>query len=405
MTSAPSNHSIDGMKTFEKTLVVVLDSVGAGEMPDAAKFGDKGANTLAHTAQAVGGLHMPNLGALGLGNITDIQGVPPTNAARGFWGKAAEQSNGKDTTTGHWELMGVITKQPFSKWPDGFPPEIINEFVRRTGRGVLGNKPASGTQIIEELGPQQVETGKWIVYTSADSVFQIAAHEEVIPLEELYKACEIAREILDPYRVARVIARPYVGKPGAFKRTYNRRDFSMKPTGQTVMDLLQEHEIPVIAVGKIHDIFAGRGMDRSVHTEGNDDGMVQTEKLLKETKNGFIFTNLVDFDMLYGHRRNPRGYAAALEAFDAFWPRLTAAAGDNTLVIVTADHGCDPTATWSTDHTREYIPIIAWYAGIKTGHDLGVRSTFADVGATVAAALGVNYTGPGKPLDIFEEES
>lgn len=388
------------MKSFEKTLVIILDSVGAGEMPDAEKFGDRGANTLAHTANATGVLNMPNLGAMGLGNITDIQGVPPVSNPVAFWGKAAEQSNGKDTTTGHWEIMGVVTEKPFSRWPDGFSQEIITEFERRTGRGVLGNKVASGTVIIDELGPEQVKTGKWIVYTSADSVFQIAAHEEVIPLEELYRACEIARDILDSHNVARVIARPYVGRPGAFERTYNRRDFSMKPTGTTVLDLLQQHGIPVIGIGKISDIFAGRGIDRSVHTEGNADGMIQTEKCLYETKKGFIFTNLVDFDMLYGHRRDPKGYAAALEAFDAFWPRLAKAAGNDTLVIITADHGCDPTADWSTDHTREFIPVLVWYAGIKAGHGLGI-CRFADVGETVAKNFGIESLGTGKTLDIF----
>lgn len=387
--------------SFEKTLVIVLDSAGAGEMPDAGRFGDTGANTLAHTAQAVNGLNLPNLGAMGLGNITGIQGVPPVSAPVGFWGKAAELSNGKDTTTGHWEMMGVVTEKPFSKWPDGFPPEIIGEFERRTGRGVLGNHTASGTQIIEELGPGQIKSGKWIVYTSADSVFQIAAHEEFIPLEELYAACKIAREILDTYHVARVIARPYVGRPGSFKRTYNRRDFSMKPTGNTVLDLLQQHGVPVIGVGKIHDIFTGRGIDKSVHTEGNVDGMIQTEKLLLETRKGFIFTNLVDFDMLYGHRRDPRGYGAALDAFDAFWPRLAKAAGNDTLVIITADHGCDPTADWSTDHTREFIPILAWYAGIKNGGGLGIRRTFADIGATVAKNFGIEPPGAGTSLEIF----
>jgi phosphopentomutase len=344
---------------------------------------------------------MPNLGALGLGNITEIQGVSPVDTPKGFWGKARELSCGKDTTTGHWELMGVVTTEPFSHWPNGFPDEIIDEFVQATGRGVLGNRPASGTQIIQELGPKQIETGDWIVYTSADSVFQIAAHEEVIPLQELYQACETARRILDPYRVARVIARPYVGKPGAFQRTYNRRDFSMRPPQDTVMDMLKANGVPVVAIGKIHDIFAGQGIDRSIHTEGNTDGLIKTEQALRETRQGFIFTNLVDFDMLYGHRRDPKGYAAALEEMDAFWPRLVEAAGDDTLIILTADHGCDPTADWSTDHTREYIPILVWFAGIELGGALGVRETFADVGATVAFNFGIGPLRMGKAFEIF----
>ena len=384
---------------FQKVLILVLDSVGIGEMEDAEQYGDKGANTLGNTARAVGGLGLPNLQALGLGNIAEIEGVQRVSKASGHYGKMREASVGKDTTTGHWEIAGLVVSKPFALFPNGFPPEIIEEFKRESGFDILGNIPASGTEIIERLGEEHERTGKLIVYTSADSVFQVAAHEEVVPLAELYRACEVARRILDKWRVARVIARPFVGKKGSYKRTYNRKDFSMKPDDNTLLDILSGAGVPVVGVGKIYDIFAGRGVTTSVHTEGNADGLLQTERVLREMKRGLCFTNLVDFDMLYGHRRNPEGYARALEEVDAFLPRLMEALGDGVMFI-TADHGCDPTAQWSTDHTREYVPLLVWHKGIEEGKDLGVRNTFADVGQTIAHIFGTKQTKFGQAIDL-----
>ncbi|MBW1810848.1 MAG: phosphopentomutase, partial [Deltaproteobacteria bacterium] len=314
----------------------------------------------------------------------------------GLFGKIAEKSAGKDTTTGHWEMMGLIVSEPFPVYPDGFPDEIVNPFIQATGRGILSNRPASGTQIIEQLGAEHLKTGKWILYTSADSVFQLAAHEEKIPLDELYDACKKARKLLDPFRVGRVIARPFVGEIGSFKRTYNRHDFSMVPDGPIVLTALQQASVEVIGVGKIDDIYAGVGVDRSVATSGNADGLKKIAKLLGEVKKGFIFINLVDFDMLYGHRRNPEGYAKALEAFDLALGPILEQTGKKDLVLITADHGCDPTFAAHTDHTREYIPLLIWSAAFSSGRDLGTRETFADLGATVAAALGVEWDGPGQ---------
>jgi len=383
-------------KAFSRVIVIVLDSAGVGALPDAEKYGDAGASTLGNIARAVGGLKLPNLESFGLGNIGPIQGVDPVAEPRACFGKMAEKSPGKDTTTGHWELMGLPLDRPFPVFPDGFGPEIVNPFSVKTGRGVLGNKTASGTQIIEELGPEHLETGRWILYTSADSVFQLAAHEEKIPLEELYRACKQAREMLDPYRVGRVIARPFVGKPGSFERTYNRHDYSMPPSGPTVLTALQEASIPVLGVGKIGDIYAGVGVDRSLPTSGNRDGMHQTLGLLSEVEQGLIFVNLVDFDMLFGHRRDPAGYARALEAFDDSLGSLTGTLGDGDLLLLTADHGCDPTFEAHTDHTREYVPVLMWSKGLDRAADLGTRETFADLGATVAEALGCRWTGAGE---------
>ncbi len=392
--------------SFKKVLLLVLDSVGCGEMPDADRYGDRGANTLANTARAVGGLRLPHLGRLGLGRVTDILGVPPEPAPDGLFGRMAEASPGKDTTTGHWEIAGVVLDRPFALFPDGFPEEIIAAFRRQTGRDILGNVAASGTEIIERLGEEHQRTGRWIVYTSADSVFQVAAHEETVPLDELYRACEAARRLLDPLRVARVIARPFVGTPGRYRRTYNRRDFSMAPDRETVLDRLVAAGLPVVGIGKIHDIFAGRGVTTAVHTEGNADGLKRTEEALRDLDRGLVFTNLVDFDMLYGHRRDPVGYARALEEVDAFLPRLLDAAGRDTLVAVTADHGCDPTAAWSTDHTREYVPLLVWHAGIPRGggRDLGTRPSFADLGRAVERALGLpsgSAASVSNPLELW----
>lgn len=374
---------------FRRVLILLLDSVGAGEMPDADDYGDRGADTLRHVAAACPGFALPNLALLGLGNLGGIAGTPRTATPAGHWGRMALASPGKDTITGHWELAGVVLPRPFSTWPQGFSAEILDDFTRRTGFGVLGNKAASGTAILDELGREHLATGKLIVYTSADSVFQVAAHEERVPLAELYRACELARELLDPWRVARVIARPFVGTPGAFKRTYNRRDYALLPPHATLLDLLQGARVPVVGIGKIQNIFAERGVDVSLHTEGNADGVEQTLGALAAHPDGLIFTNLVDFDMLYGHRNDPEGYGRALMEVDAALPALLAAAGPDTLVTITADHGCDPTLTWSTDHTREYVPLVATYAGLTQGRDLGQRASLADLGQTIAENFGV----------------
>ena len=389
-----------------RAIVLVLDSVGAGALPDAAEYGDEGSNTLGNTAAAVGGLHMPNLGAMGLGNITDILGVPARQQTVGSWGKCAERSAGKDTTTGHWEMMGLVLEKPFPTYPDGFPAEVIAEFCRRTGYArVLGNTVASGTVIINELGGEHMATGLPIVYTSADSVFQIAAHEERFGLDELYRVCEIAREMLvGEHHVGRVIARPFVGpdETGTYTRTHRRRDFAVTPYEPTALDLLQEAGVPVFGVGKIGDIFAWQGITSSPHVTDNMDGF---DKLLEEVRRpeqGFVFCNLVDFDMLWGHRNDARAYADGLEAVDRRMPELLDAMVDGDLLIITADHGCDPTTEWSTDHSREYTPLIVKVKGVDAGVGLGVRKTFGDIGETVLDFYGLrDRCGRG---DSFLEE-
>lgn len=383
---------------MKKVILVVLDSVGVGALPDAADFLDEGANTLAHVAEAVGGLNLPNLEKLGLGNTTNVPGVAPVAKPLACVGRLAERSAAKDTTTGHWELCGLVSDTPFATYPDGYPPEIVEPFERETGRKVLCNKARSGTEVIKELGQEHMETGKLILYTSADSAFQVAAHEEVIPPEELYRICRIARRILDPFNVARVIARPFVGTPGQFVRTYNRRDFSLPPPSATLLDLLTEQGVEVIGIGKIHDIFAGRGVSRDIHTEGNIDGL---EKMLEANRTvdaGLIFVNLVDFDMLYGHRRNPEGYARALEECDSYFGTLMAEMDEETALIITADHGCDPTFSAHTDHTREYVPAMVYSEGLDGGRNIGTRSTYADVAATVAELLGFDFEIDGRPF-------
>jgi phosphopentomutase len=377
-----------------RAVLIVMDSVGIGEMPDAEAYGDRGSNTLANTARAVGGLRLPHFRDLGLGNIYPIQGVDPVSRPLASWGKMAEASPGKDTTTGHWEMAGLVLDRAFPTFPDGFPPEILEPFEKAVGKKVLGNRAASGTEIIRELGEDHLRSGRPIVYTSADSVFQIAAHEEVIPVPELYRMCEIARKILDPFRVGRVIARPFVGKPGQFQRTYNRRDFSYPPPGETLCDRLAAARWPVVGVGKIENIFAGSGITRDIHTEGNRDGLEKTIEAIRETPRGLIFVNLVDFDMLYGHRNDPVGYARALEEADAYVPRLVDALSDGDLLVFTADHGCDPT-TPSTDHSREYVPILVYRKGGR-GTDLNVRATFADLGQTLADLFGVGRLPTGE---------
>lgn len=383
-------------RDFDRVIVIVLDSLGCGELPDAADYGDVGSATLQHIAQAVGGLSLPNLGRWGLGNICDVQGTPPSPRPEAAWGRMAERSEGKDTTAGHWEMMGLPVSDAFSTWPDGFSEEILNALREGTGRGVLGNKVASGTAIIDELGAEHVRTGDLIVYTSADSVLQIAAHEEVVPLEELYAACKIMREVGDRHRIGRIIARPFLGEAGSFKRTYNRHDYSLEPHGPTVLDRLGDAQVPVLGIGKIKDIFAGFGVPESISTSGNADGIRRTQEAMERFHDGFIFVNLVDFDMLYGHRNNPEGYAKALEEFDAAVPAIKARAQPGDLIMITADHGNDPTFP-GTDHCREYVPLLAWGPRAQAV-DLGVRKTFADVGATVADVFGVESPGEGTSL-------
>ena len=383
------------MLRTRRVILIVLDSVGAGALPDAEQYGDAGSNTLANTARAVGGLRLPAMGRMGLGRIAAIPGVPPDPAPIGAFGRMAEASAGKDTTIGHWELMGIHSPTPLPTYPNGFPPEILVPFEKAIGRGTLGNVPASGTEILKELGMEHIRTGKPIVYTSADSVFQIAAHEEVIPIEDLYAMCRTARSLLrGEHNVGRVIARPFVGEPGNFTRTERRRDFSAPPPSLTVLDNLTAAGVPVIAIGKIEDIFAGKGITEAVHTRNNADGLDQIERFMGATKRGLIFANLVDFDMVYGHRNNAEGYARALEEVDAGLPSIQAKMRAGDVLVLTADHGCDPTTT-STDHSREYVPLLVSGRKVRAGVDLGTRATFADLGATVAEWLGAPGTGFG----------
>ena len=365
-----------------------MDSAGVGEMPDAKVYGDEGSNTIANTAKFNHGLKIPNLAKLGLGRLTAIEGVEADPHPIASFGKMAEASPGKDTTTGHWEMAGVILKTPLPLYPKGFPKEILDEFKRQTGLDVLGNKPASGTEIIVELGDEHVRTGSPIVYTSADSVFQIAAHEGVIPLKKLYELSEVARKILDPYGTARVIARPFSGEKGAYARTKNRRDFSLDPPEETVLDRLKAAKVPVTGVGKIRDIYNGKGIGDSVTAKDNTAIADATIDLLDSQKKGVIFANFVDFDMLWGHRNNAKGYADGLEAFDVRLGQMLQRLDERDLLVITADHGCDPTDV-STDHTREYVPLLVYYGGRKEGVDLGIRSSFTDVGQTLADVFGV----------------
>ncbi len=368
-----------------RAIVIVLDGVGVGEAPDAADYGDIGSNSLANVALAVDGLHLPHLAGLGLGKIASIRGVPPEYHARGASGKCIPRSAGKDTVPGHWELMGCLVGTPFPTYPHGFPQDIINEFKRRTGRGVLANRPASGTEVIQEFGPQHLESGDLIVYTSADSVFQVAAHEDVVPVEELYAACRSTREILDgEHAVGRVIARPFLGdNANGFARTGNRRDYALEPMSPTLLDKLKDSDRDVLTVGKIEDIFARRGVTRSNHTPDNQSSCDAMLEFLMEDFDGLLFVNLIEFDMIYGHRRDPRGYADALEAFDRRLPEIEARLREDDLVIIAADHGVDPTFK-GTDHTREHIPLLVFGPQINKPIDLGVRSTYADVAATLA---------------------
>jgi phosphopentomutase len=385
-----------------RACVIVLDAVGAGALPDADVYGDEGSDTLGNVARFVGGLDLPNLEALGLGNIEPLEGCPPQPGAPAVAGRLLERSKGKDTTAGHWELMGIVTGTPFPTYPQGFPHDVIDPFMHRTGRGVLGNKAASGTEIIQELGEEHQRTGKWIVYTSADSVFQVAAHEETIPLEELYEGCRTAREeiLVGKHAVGRVIARPFVGEPGNYVRTSNRHDFSLEPRRPNYLTLVREAGNTVHGVGKIGDIFAGQDIDESRPTQSNIDGIVQTEKLLRELDEGLIFTNLVETDMLWGHRNDPVNFHRCLQDFDRRLPDLLDAMRDQDLLILTSDHGCDPT-TPSTDHSREYALLLAYVQGRNAAGRIHEEGEFADVGATVNAWLGGKSPGrrlPGQPI-------
>lgn len=363
-----------------------MDSVGIGEAPDAEKFGDKGAHTLGHIAEKMNGLSVPNLEKLGLGNIdATMKGIQQAENPLAHYAKLPELSNGKDTMTGHWEIMGLHIKEPFQTFPDGFPDELIDMLTEKWGRGILGNKAASGTEIISELGEEHVKTGKLIVYTSADSVLQIAAHEDVVPLEELYKICETAREMTreGKYMLGRIIARPFKGEPGSFERTSNRHDYALKPFGRTVMNELEDKGYDSIALGKISDIFDGEGVTKAIRTKSNMDGMDKLVESMDEDFTGLNFLNLVDFDALFGHRRDPKGYGEALEEFDARLPEVLEKLKDDDLLIITADHGNDP-VHHGTDHTREYVPLMVYHKNIKEGKLLNVGNTFADIGATIA---------------------
>jgi phosphopentomutase len=372
---------------FQRVIWIVLDSVGIGEMPDAAKYGDVGSDTLGNIARQRP-LHLPNFCQLGLANIKPLRGLAPVAEPSGAFGKCALASPGKDTTTGHWEMVGIHLEKPFPLFPHGFPPEVMDEFERRIGRRAIGNKAASGTEIIKELGEEHVRTGSPIVYTSADSVFQVAAHEEVIPLFELYKICETAREILrGPYEVGRVIARPFTGEPGAFTRTTNRHDYAVPPPKGMLLDQLAERNIDVYSIGKIFDVFLGRGIREYEKTKSNTDGLAKILNAMDTVDRGMIFVNLVDFDQQYGHRNDVEGYARALEEVDRWLPSFNAKLRPDDLAIFTADHGCDPT-TPSTDHSREYVPLLAYGPGVKHGVNLGTRASLSDIGQTVAENYG-----------------
>ncbi|TCP59565.1 phosphopentomutase [Tumebacillus sp. BK434] len=381
--------------SYNRIVFIVLDSCGIGEMYDAAEYGDQGSNTIGNIAKAVGGLNVPNLERLGLGKIHPVQGVSAQVEALGSYGKMAELSAGKDTTNGHWEMMGIKLDKPLPTYPEGFPRDLMDEFERRIGRKTLGNYPASGTEIIKDLGEEHMKTGSPIIYTSADSVFQIAAHEEVIPLEELYSMCKIARELLvGEHAVGRVIARPFIGEPGHFTRTANRHDYS-RDFGRTVLNEMDDAGLSVVGVGKIYDIYGGSGVNGKASTNGNMDGVDKTLEQMKQVEKGLIFTNLVDFDALYGHRNDPEGFAKSIHEFDARLPEILAAMKEDDLLILTADHGCDPT-TPGTDHSREYVPLIVYGKNAQGNIDLGTRKTFADLGATIAENYGLQSTGLGE---------
>jgi phosphopentomutase len=377
------------MALFERILWIVLDSVGIGALPDAADYDDVGRDTLGHIARSRP-LALPSLVRLGLANIAPLAHLSPSASPEGCYGKGATHSPGKDTTTGHWEMAGIWLPQAFPVYKHGFPNELIEEFERAIGRKTIGNRPASGTEIIKELGEEHVRTGLPIVYTSGDSVFQIATHEDVIPVAELYRMCEIARKMLDgPHKVGRVIARPFTGTPGNFRRTERRHDYAVEPPRPMLMDVLVQKKIPIFGIGKIHDIYNGRGVDHYITTKSNADGMQKLDATMAQQKGGLIFTNLVDFDMLYGHRKDVEGFAKSLEEFDVLLAPLLKALAPHDLLIITADHGCDPDPAWpTTDHSREYVPIVTFSPAGKRGVDIGIRDTLADMGQTIANNFG-----------------
>jgi len=382
---------------FKRVFLIVMDSVGIGEAPDAEKFGDLGAHTFGHIAEKMNGLHMPNMGKLGLSNIEAIKGIDKADKPMAHYTKMQEASNGKDTMTGHWEIMGLRIDTPFRVFPDGFPDELLNELESKTGRKIIGNKPASGTEILDELGEEHMKTGALIVYTSADSVLQIAAHEDVVPLTELYDICEFARELTldEKYMVGRIIARPFVGEPGSFKRTANRHDYALKPFDRTVMNELKDSGFDSIAIGKISDIYDGEGVTQSLRTVSNMDGMDKLLETIHTDFTGLSFLNLVDFDALYGHRRDPIGYGKALEEYDARLSEVLPLLNEDDLLIITADHGNDP-VHHGTDHTREYVPLLVYNKKIGAGRELELRETFADIGATIAENFNVSMPKHGK---------
>lgn len=379
--------NINGINN-KKAVLIVVDSCGVGALPDAKDFGDEGVNTISHLAKATGGVNLPNMEKMGLGNITDIEGVAKNDNAIGYYGKSMEKSKAKDTTSGHWEIAGLISKKPFNTYPDGFPQKTIKAIEEMSGRKVVCNKPYSGTEVIDDYADEQFKNGSLIVYTSADSVLQIAAHEELIPIEELYKICEKSLEICNELSpVARVIARPYLGEKGNYKRTERRHDYSVPPSGETMLDRISKNNLPVIGIGKTSDIFAGVGITENRKTNKNNlDGIEKTIKAIKEIDKGLIFTNLVDFDMLYGHRRDAKGYKNALEEFDRYIPEMIENLNEDDLFIITADHGCDPTYKGS-DHTREYIPILAFGKNLKKNVNIGVRDSFVSIAASIEKHL------------------
>lgn len=384
------------MSNINRVILIVLDSVGVGELPDAAEYGDKGSNTVGNIVKVCGGIDIPYLSRLGMGKIDGINYLPVPQNIEGSYARMAEVSKGKDTITGHWEMAGIQLEYPFPTYPEGFSKDILEKFEKLTGRGVLANCVASGTEIIKVYGEEHMKTGKLIVYTSADSVFQIAAHEEIVPLDELYKICRIARDILHGENmVGRVIARPFLGQPGSFARTTNRRDFSAEPTSDTILDKIKQKGLDVIAVGKIEDIFSKKGITEAEHTKSNMNGVDVTLDYIKKQNRGIIFTNLVDFDMLFGHRNNVDGYKQALEEFDKRLPEIMSAMRGDDMLIITADHGCDPT-TPSTDHSREHVPLLLYGHNINSDVNLGTRKTFSDLASTIAEIFDIENVFPGE---------
>ncbi|MBI5493108.1 MAG: phosphopentomutase [Deltaproteobacteria bacterium] len=379
---------------LKRAVIIVFDGMGIGELPDAGDYKDEGSDTLDNMIRAAGGIDLPNLSSFGLGLIEGVTAVKKAAAPLASWGRMKEASPGKDTATGHWEMAGIILKKPFATFPNGLPKKMMDRFEKETGYGYLGGMPASGIGVLDEFGAEHMKTGRLIVYTSADSVFQIAAHEEVVPVEELYRVCRIARGFLDGYDIGRVIARPFIGRPGEFKRTDRRKDWPVEPPGELVIERIKAKGLPVVGIGKIGDIFVHKGVTEEVHTTGDCDGMDKTIDALKRVKEGLIFTNLVDFDTSYGHRNDAKGYAKALEVIDRRLPEAVSLLNENDVLFITADHGCDPT-TPSTDHSREYVPLLAFGKGLKRV-SLGTRETFADLGQTLAGIFGVGPIGNGR---------